>query len=165
MPPVCSIPATISPNFKLGVTQAWNISVEQAINSNMVARIAYVGTETYHQSTIIDENPGVYYGAGKRNNGSRALAPTFGGNILDMLSPGTASYNSLQTTIEWKQSHGLQFQSNLTWSKAIDDTSSSNISFGYNAIGDPYNLGWSRGVSSQNFPIVWVSNFVYALLC
>ncbi|MGB6725591.1 MAG: carboxypeptidase regulatory-like domain-containing protein, partial [Terracidiphilus sp.] len=158
-----SIPATISPNFKLGVTQAWNVSVEQGIKSNMVARVAYVGTETYHQSTIIDENPGVYYGASSANNGARALAPTFGGNILDMFSPGTASYNSLQSTIEWKQSHGLQFQSNLTWSKAIDDTSSSDISFGYNAIGDPYDLGWSRGVSSQSFPIVWVSNFVYAM--
>ncbi|MGB6742593.1 MAG: carboxypeptidase regulatory-like domain-containing protein [Terracidiphilus sp.] len=155
------VPATISPDFKLGVTQAWNISVEQAIASNMVFRIAYVGTETYHQSTIVDENPGVYYGAGNENNGNRALAPTYGGFILDTLSPGTASYNSLQTTIERKFSHGLQFQSNLTWSKAIDDTSSSNISFGNNAVGDPYNLGWSRGVSSQNYPILWVSNFVY----
>ncbi len=155
------IPATIAPNFKLGVTQAWNLSVEQGLVSNMVFRLAYVGTETYHQSTIIDENPGVFYGAGNANNGIRALAPTFGGNILDTVSPGTASYNSLQGTIEQKLSHGLQFQSNLTWSKAMDDTSSSNISFGYNAIGDPYDLGWSRGVSSQNFPIVWVSNFVY----
>ncbi len=155
------IPATISPNFKLGVTQAWNVSVEQAFKSNMVARIAYVGSETYHQSTIIDQNPGIFYGAGNANNGNRLLAPTFAGNILDMLSPGTASYNSLQLTGEWKQSHGLQFQSNLTWSKAIDDTSSSNISFGYNAIGDPFNLGWSRGISSQNFPVDWVSNFVY----
>ncbi len=155
------IPATIAPNFKLGVTQAWNLSVEQSFKSNMVARVAYVGTETYHQSTIIDENPGIFYGAGNANNGNRALAPTFGGFILDMFSPGTASYNSLQLTGEWKQSHGLQWQSNLTWSKAIDDTSSSNISFGYNAIGDPSNLGWSRGLSSQNYPIDWVSNFVY----
>jgi hypothetical protein len=155
------VPATIAPNFKLGVTQAWNVSVEQGIASNMVLRIAYVGTETYHQSTIIDQNPGVYYGPGNANNGNRALAPTYGGFILDTLSPGTASYNSLQTTVERKFSHGLQFQSNLTWSKAIDDTSSSNISFGNNAVGDPYNLAWSRGISSQNFPIDWVSNFVY----
>jgi Carboxypeptidase regulatory-like domain len=156
--PGLSVPATISPSFKLGVTQAWNVSVEQGFRSNMVARVAYVGTETYHQSTIIDQNPGVY---GNSSTCNRELCPIFAGNILDMLSPGTASYNSLQLTGEWKQSHGLQFQSNLTWSKAIDDTSSSNISFGYNAIGDPFNLAWSRGISSQSFPIDWVSNFVY----
>lgn len=155
-----SIPATFSPNFKLGITQSWNLSVEQGFTSNMVARLAYVGSETYHQSTIIDENPGIYYGAGNANNGARGTYSAFG-QILADVSPGAASYNGLELTGEWKQSHGLQFQSNLTWSKAIDDTSSSNISFGYNAIGDPFNLRWSRGVSTQNFPIVWVSNFVY----
>lgn len=156
-----SIPATFSPNFKLGVTQSWNLSVEQGFRSNMVARIAYVGSETYHQSITLDENPGIYLGSGNANNGSRTTYPAFG-QILSNISPGTASYNGLELTGEWKQSHGLQFQSNLTWSRAIDDTSSSNISFGYNAIGDPFNLGWSRGISSQNFPIAWVSNFVYA---
>jgi carboxypeptidase family protein len=155
------VPATIAPDFKLGVTQAWNASVEQQLSSSMVIRLAYVGTETYHQSTIVDENPGVYYAANNANNGNRQLAPAYGGFILDTVSPGTASYNSLQATIERKLSKGLQFQSNLTWSKAIDDTSSSDVSFGYNAIGDPYNLAWSRGISSQNFPLDWVSNFVY----
>jgi hypothetical protein len=155
-----SIPATISPDFKLGVTQAWNLSVEQGFHSNMVVRAAYVGTETYHQSLDIDYNPGIFYGVGNANNGNRGTYANFG-QILDLISPGTASYNSLQLTGEWKQSHGLQFQSNLTWSKAIDDTSSSNISFGYNAIGDPFSLAWSRGISTQNFPIDWVSNFVY----
>jgi hypothetical protein len=155
------IPATIAPNFKLGVTQAWNLSVEQQIAARTVVRVAYVGTETYHQSIINDENPGIYYGAGNANNGNRMLAPSFGGFILDTISPGTASYNSLQATVERQLSHGLQFQSNLTWSKAIDDTSSSNISFGNNQIGDPFNLAWSRGISSQNYPILWVSNFVY----
>ena len=150
-----SIPATYSPNFKLGVTQSWNLSVEQGFKSNIVARIAYVGNETYHQSVIIDDNPGIF------TTGSRSTYPAFG-MILADISPGTASYNAFELTGEWKRSHGLQFQSNLTWSKAIDDTSSSNISFGSNSIGDPFNLRWSRGISSQNFPLNWVSNFVYA---
>ena len=154
-----SIPATFSPNFKLGVTQSWNLSVEQGFRSNMVARVAYVGNETYHQSVDIDYNPGIYTG-NANTSGNRTTYPAFG-QILDEISPGTASYNSLQLTGEWKQSHGLQFQSNLTLSKAIDDTSSSDISFGYNAIGDPFNLRWSRGISTQNFPVDWVSNFVY----
>lgn len=155
-----SVPATFSPDFKLGVTQSWNLSVEQGIASNMVVRLAYVGSETYHQSVIIDENPGIFFGAGNVNNGNRSTYSALG-QILADVSPGTASYNSLQATAERRFSHGLQFQSNLTWSKAIDDTSSSNISFGNNAIGDPFNLRWSRGISSQDRPLVWVSNFVY----
>jgi hypothetical protein len=155
-----SIPATYLPSFKLGVTQSWNVAVEQQFSENMLVRVAYVGNETYHQAVIIDENPGIYYGAGNANNGNRGTYPNFG-QILADNSPGTASYESLQATVERRFSHGLQFQSSLTWSRAIDDTSSSNISFGYNAIGDPFNRNWSRGLSTQNFPINWVSNFVY----
>jgi hypothetical protein len=147
-----SIPSTIAPDFKLGVTQAWNLTVEQGFASNFLVRLAYVGTETYHQSIVVDQNPGAFYGAGNTDNGRRHLAPTFGGPILDMISPGTASYNSLQATVERKLSHGLQFQSNLTWSKAIDDESSSNI-FGHPEVGNPYDLAWNRGVSEQNYPI------------
>ena len=135
----------------MGVTQSWNLSVEQGFNSNVVARLAYVGSETYHQSTIIDENPGIYYGAGNANNGARGTYSAFG-QILADVSPGTASYNGLELTGEWKQSHGLQFQSNLTWSKAIDDTSSSNISFGYNAIGDPFNLAGAAASQRRTSP-------------
>ena len=150
-----SVPATFSPNFKLGMTQAWNVSVEQGFKSNIMARIAYVGTETYHQSVIIDGNPGIYANAAAREY-------TNFGEVLDEFSTGTASYNSLQVTGEWKQSHGLQFQSNLTYSKAIDDASSSNISFGTNQLGDPFTSGgFNRGISSQNFPWIWVSNALY----
>ena len=152
--PGLDIPATIAPDFKLGMTESWNVTAEQQISQSMAVRLAYVGSESYHQSVIIDENPGIYANAGAR------LYSAFS-QVLDMVSPATASYNSLQLTVERKLSHGLQFQSNLTWSKAIDVASSSNISFGTNQLGDPFDLAWNRGTSSQNFPWVWVSNFVY----
>lgn len=149
------IPATISPNFKLGTTESWNLSLQQGIGNNMVFTLAYVGSESYHQSLVIDMNPGIYASAG-----ARSTYPAFGA-ILDTVSSGTASYNSMQATIERKLSHGLQFQSNLTWSKSIDDASSSNISFGNPQLPNPFNLRFNRGISTGNFPLVWVSNFVY----
>ena len=153
--PGLSVPATFSPDFKLGITQSWNLTAEQQIGQNMVARIAYVGSESYHQAIILDENPGIY-----ATGGTRSTYPAFS-QILDDISAGTASYNGLQVSVERRLSHGLQFQSNFTWSKTIDIASSGNISFGTNQLGDPFNLGWSRGISSQNFPFVWVSNFIY----
>ncbi|MGB7267274.1 MAG: carboxypeptidase regulatory-like domain-containing protein, partial [Terracidiphilus sp.] len=45
-----------SRNFKLGITQSWNVSVEQQLNPTMVVRLAYVGSESYHQSDAIDHN-------------------------------------------------------------------------------------------------------------
>ncbi|WP_158820701.1 TonB-dependent receptor [Granulicella sp. S156] len=153
--PGLEIPATIAPNFKLGTTQSWNISVQQGFGANMVFTLAYVGSESYHQSTVIDMNPGIY-----ATGGTRSMYPAFGA-ILDTVSVGTSSYNSMQASLERKFSHGLQFQSNLTWSKTIDDASSSNISFGTPQLPNPFNLRYNRGISQQNFPIVSVSNFIY----
>ena len=58
-------------------------------------------------------------------------------------------------------SHGLQFQSNFTWSKTMDTASSGNISFGTNQLPNPFDLGYNRGISSENVPFIWVSNLVY----
>ncbi len=143
--------ALFSPDFRLGVTQSWNFSVDQQIGSTWALHGAYVGSESYHQSVILDQNPGV--------NSQRVLYPDFSGILTDS-SVGTASYNALQVGAEKRFSHGLQFQSNFTYSKTIDTASTGNISFS-GSLPDPTNLGFSRGLSDLNFPYIWVTNFSY----
>ncbi|MFY9802070.1 MAG: TonB-dependent receptor [Candidatus Acidiferrales bacterium] len=160
--PPFTIPAVFAQNFKLGVTQSWNLSIEHQFGQNLVVRGAYVGSESYHQSDIIDQNPGICgpVVGGACSNGTRSTYPNFL-NILDNFSNGTASYNGLQLGVEQHLSHGLQFQSNFTWSKTIDTASSGNISFGTNQLPNPFDLGYNRGISSENVPFIWVSNLVY----
>ncbi|MBW4039874.1 MAG: TonB-dependent receptor, partial [Acidobacteria bacterium] len=153
--PGISVPATIDPGFKLGMTQSWNLTVEQQLSQNMVFRIAYVGSESYHAPFILDRNPGIF-----ANAGGRALYPAFG-EILDMLSYGTANYHALQISLDRRLSHNLQFQGNFTWAKTIDLASSANVSFGTNQLGDPFDLAWSHGISSENIPLRWVDNITY----
>ena len=162
-----SIPATIDPSFKLGVTQSWNLTLEQQIGQNMVARVAYVGSQTYHAPFIIDRNPGIYIGncavpvsGSCPGSGNRSTYSNFN-EILDMLSYGTANYHSLQVSLERRLNHNLQFQTNFTYSKTIDIASSANVSFGSNQLGDPFDLEWSYGVSSENVPLRWVGNLTY----
>ena len=150
-----SIPATIDPGFKLPVTQSWNLTVEQQLGQTMVFRIAYVGTETYHASFILDRNPGIFATAG-----SRSTYPAFS-EILDTFSYGTAKYDALQVSFERRLSHDLQFQTNFTWSKTMDLASSANISFGTNQLGDPFDQRWSYGASSENVPLRWIGNLTY----
>jgi hypothetical protein len=152
-----SLPMIFENNFHVGTTQSWNLSIEHEFGFNTLVRAAYVGSQSYHLSTIDDLNPGIY-----ANGGNRTTYPNFG-QILTDLSNGTASYHALQLTVDKRVSHGLQFQSNFTWSKAIDDSSSGNISFSEtgNALPDPFNITYNRGISDLNFPFIWVSNFVY----
>lgn len=138
-------------NFKMGVTQSWNLSVEHQFTGATMARLAYVGSESFHQSVALDQNAA-----------TKDVRPY--ANFLQLLtdaSSGTASFNALEASVEHKMSHGLQVQSSLTWSKAIDTAVSSNISFGSPELGDPFNLRWNRGVSYMSMPLNSVTNFVY----
>ena len=154
-PGTVTIPATFSPNFKLGITQSWNASVEQQFPGQLALHLAYVGSESYHQTTVLDQNPGVYAAGGNRTT------YTAFGQILTDTSIGTASYNSLQVGLEKKLSHNLQFQSNFTWSHTIDLSSSGNISFGNPALPNPFNIRYNRGNSLLDIPLISVTNFVY----
>jgi hypothetical protein len=160
--PPFSIPAVFAQNFKLGVTQSWNLSIEHQFAYNIVVRGAYVGSQSYHQSDIIDQNPGICgpVVGGACSNGGRTTYTNFF-NILDNFSNGTASYNAMQLSAQQHLTHGLQWQSNFTWSKTMDTASSGNISFGTNQLPNPFDLGYNRGISSENVPFIWVSNLVY----
>jgi hypothetical protein len=149
------IGAIFAQNFHLGITQSWNVSVEHAVGQNTVVRLAYVGGESYHQSVVIDQNPGIY-----ATGGTRSTYPKFQAILTDF-SLGTSSYNALQLGVERHLTRGLQFQSNFTWSKTLDTTSSGNVSFGTQNLPDPFDIGYNRGISSLNIPFIWVSNLVY----
>jgi hypothetical protein len=152
-------PVTISGafanNFRLGITQSWNASVQQDFGRNLSMQIAYVGSQSYNQSLAIDQNPGIF-----ANGGARATYPNFGA-ILTNFSNGTASYHALQATIEKHLSNNLQFQSNFTWSKAIDIDATGNISVGGSLLPNPFNLGFNRGISALNVPLISITNLVY----
>ena len=108
----------------------------------------------------MERNPGIY-SANPNVNGLRTLHPNFG-SILEYDSWVTSSHNGLQLTFEKKFSHGLQFNSNFTWSKTIDSASSSSLAFN-GSIPDPFNLEFNRGISSLNYPKIWNTFWVYQL--
>lgn len=148
-PPV-ALQAEFAQNFKLGITQSWNFSIEQQLTSSIALHVAYVGSESYHQATKIDQNAG-----------TSSVRPYDNfQNILTDFSVGTSPYNSLQVGIEKHTSHGLSLQSNFTWSKVEDLASSGNQSFG-GGVPNPFNLRRNKGISDLNVPLISVTNFVY----
>jgi hypothetical protein len=144
-----------SRNFKLGVTQSWNASIEQEIGWKASVQVAYVGSESYDQNVPIDLNPGIYSAGG-----ARTTYPSFS-NIYEMAPIGTASYHSLQLSIDKKISNNLQFQSAYTWSKSEDLYSQSSTAWVSYGIADPFDIYHNHGISDLNVPVNWVTNFIY----
>jgi Carboxypeptidase regulatory-like domain len=149
-----SVGASFGPNFRLPMTQSWTGSIEQQLTNTMVLHLAYVGSRSFHQTIIVDRNPGIY-----ATGGDRTTYPEFSSITADE-SIGTASYNSLQVGLEKQLSHGLEFGSNFTWSKTLDLTSWGNPSFG-GGLPNPFDIGFNYGISNLNVPLVSVSHWAY----
>ena len=144
---------TLSPTFKPATVQSWNLSIAHQLRKDLSVEAAYVGIETYHDNVQNEVNPGVYAKGGAREN------PSFS-SVEMTQSSGTTSYNALQAHIQKTMSHGLQAGSSFTWSRTIDDSPYSSITWGAR-LTDPFNLRANRGEAVMNIPLISVTNFVY----
>jgi hypothetical protein len=153
-PAQLGVQTVINSDFRLGTTQSWNASVEQALNWDMALQVAYVGSESYAEATPFDLNPGIF-----ADGANRSIYPAFS-NIYSLKSVGTSSYHSLQASLTKRASHGLQFQTNFTWSKTMDTSSVGSLAW-VSGIGDPFNLRENRGISDLNIPLISVTDLTY----
>ena len=150
-----SVGAVFARNFKLGITESWNLSVEQQVTRSVAVHLAYVGNHTYHQSIPVDLNPGLL----QNGNDTRPLYTAFGG-VLAVEAAGTANYNSLQAGVEKRMSKNWQLLSNFTWSKTMDTLADGDPSWA-SSVSDPYNIKHDDGLSSLNFPLIWPTTALY----
>jgi hypothetical protein len=160
LPTPINIQDGFRPNFTDGRTYTWNLSIEHLFGKQFLAKAAYVGTESDHQSIASDENYGQFFGTGNPNNGTR-LNPNFT-QVLIVGSPGTANYQAAEFTLEKKFSNGLQFNANYTWSHTIDWYTTATTAF-TGSIDDPHCLRCNRANSSIDVPQVLNLNFVYQM--
>jgi hypothetical protein len=149
-----------APNYKGGRTYTWNLSIERLFWNHWLAKAAYVGTESDHQSLAVDENYGQFFGAGNPANGTR-LNQNFT-TALIVSSPGTASYESGQFSLQRNFANGLQFNANYTYSHTIDWFSTSTTAF-TGSVPNPRCIPCNKGNSSLDVPQALNFNFVYTM--
>jgi hypothetical protein len=161
-----SLDNIFTPQYKNGWSQNWNLSIEHQFDGNaffrdLLVSVAYVGYEGYDITTAIDLNPGIYttsasaclaFNGNPPPCGVRSKYPQFS-NITAYEPIGTESYNGVHVEVKKRFSHGVQFNSNFAWSKALNLTDESDANIG--GVSDPLNPRHSRGISSFNAPFIW----------
>jgi hypothetical protein len=137
-----SVPASVYTPY----TQQWNLTLQRELWRNWAVEVGYVGSHfvgglgiwdpflakvsTPTTPVTVRDMNGVSYTitSSTVNNEalrheivglSRVRGSRYSGNI------GFATYNSLQTTVSRRLSHGMYFQAAYTWSKTIDNVSGS----------------------------------------
>jgi hypothetical protein len=112
------------PNWHIGHTRGFNLTVEHQFARNLVARASYVGTQGRDLQAFQEIDPAIYGpGATTSNtNNRRPLAPNYA-SMIKMTNDGVSNYNAFQFTLEHRFSQGLSFVANYTFSKALDNES------------------------------------------
>ena len=125
-----------SGNFKIPVTDDFNLIVEQQLANSWTMRLAYVGSVSRHQLVNLEVNPSVNNGNGNTNQRriyntpsvvgpctslSASACQTAYSQIVQIATIGNSHYNSMQATLEKQLQHGLSILFNYTFSKSYDD--------------------------------------------
>jgi hypothetical protein len=166
--------STVNRNLKNAYVQQYNLGFEYKLAPSTVASIAYVGAKGTHLPMVIPVNsvvggPAPATSPQDELNRLAAFQSTFssengaGNNRLDprfnqvnlYTDASSSSYNSLQIGLRHSLKYGLTLQGSYTWSKSIDDSSSSNPEQDSNDNGFPQNvkaLHLDRAVSNFDVP-------------
>jgi len=105
--------------LKTTYSMQYNLSTEYALSNSMTTTIGYVGSLTRHLLGQVPMNIAPALAAPGTN--MQPYAPFPQGYWAT--AQGTASYNSLQATLEKRMTKGLFFLVNYTWSHSMDDMS------------------------------------------
>ncbi|HAX43565.1 MAG TPA: hypothetical protein DCY80_13540, partial [Solibacterales bacterium] len=163
--PVRFAPTFIGQDRNLGYSQQWNFSLQQEFRGNVIAELAYLGNVGHKlpaPDTNINQVRPELLGPG--NAQLRRPFPQFGN--VTLLTPmwGNSSYHGLNLKVEKRFSNGLNFLTNYTWSKFIDDVASSfevgAVPSGYQ---DFYNRGADRSLAGNDVRHRLAASSVYEL--
>lgn len=127
--PFAAITFDPSGNFKVPLTYAWNVAVEQQLTNNVSSRLAYVASHSSHVFTSPELNPAIYCpspgtipgrttSCSASTNARRVYQNFTTISLSDM--GGNSTYHSLQATLQTRLNHGLSLLLNYTWSKSLD---------------------------------------------
>jgi hypothetical protein len=180
---------TLTPNMTLPYTQDWDLNLQHSFGRDFLFEMGYVGTKGTHLPRFIEGNPAVFVpgyvnGQSISNSGNANQRRLYSGCTLndppsscifssmgEIASIANSSYNALEASLQKRFSHGISFLASYTWSKAIDDASSFNMTgsaakpvAGENDLAqNPFDLAAERGLSMFDARHRFVFSYVWDL--
>ena len=123
---------SISPNWKAPYTEQWNFGIQYALNNSTSLQIGYVGTKSNRIEMTNQINQALLASPANPING---ITTNTVANAVDRVSVlgiapsglnqaqwiGYSNFNSLQTTLTKRLSHGIQFGASYTYGKTLTD--------------------------------------------
>jgi hypothetical protein len=120
-------PVAVASDFKTPYVQTWNFNIQQEITPDLGVMLGYFGNKGTDLRTALNINQYLPAGTTLRPypalSASSIVPGTALGNITQWQSNGNSEYNALWIKATKRLSKNLQFETNYTWSKLMDETS------------------------------------------
>jgi hypothetical protein len=113
---------SINRNYRPSYTYSYNVNIQRAIGSKVIAQLGYLGTLSRELTEVLDINPEKVSATDPEDQTTRPFYNNFPniGNVNQLNSNLNANYNSLQATLRSTSWHGVTSQVVYTWSHALD---------------------------------------------
>ncbi|MBZ5697662.1 MAG: carboxypeptidase regulatory-like domain-containing protein [Acidobacteriia bacterium] len=138
----------IEQNPKRNYVMQWNLNIQREIAPRLTATLGYVGSHGVHNPFRIDDTNIVlptltsagYLWPSPVGSGT-LLNPNYG-QIRSMWWAGSSLYHALELGVTKQMSKGLLIRGSFTWSKSIDDSSSTVAGDAF--ANSPSSLHWAN---------------------
>jgi hypothetical protein len=162
----------LQPNPGRPEVLTWSLSLQHDLTQNLSAMVAYVGNHGVHQAFRADDMNMVLptltsagYLWPYPDGSGTVLNPAIG--RMDTLQwTNSTLYDGLQVQVTKSMAHGFQVQGSYTWSKAIDDGSSSSQGDDFaNSISSLFFFSSAvrRGLADFNVAQSLVANYLWTI--
>jgi hypothetical protein len=118
---------SLDPKLVTPYMQQWHLSTQYELPSNTVFEVTYAGSRGLKQYIYLNGNQAEPNPDPNLPFAPRRPLPQLDGGIGWFRSAGFSNYNSLQTRVEKRFSHGLTFLASYTWAHALDIASNADL--------------------------------------
>ena len=146
----------IERNFRTGYSEQYSLAVQRELPGSILFEAAYVGSQAHKMPYCYDYNQ-------PRLGGIPKPEPELG-QIHTVVNVGNMVYHSGQFKLERRFAKELFFLASYTWSKSIDNTSSSLLNKEVNGgVQNVFDPSQNRAVSDWDVPHRFAFSYVYDL--
>jgi Carboxypeptidase regulatory-like domain len=142
--------------------QQWNLAIQRELAPNLSFQVVYLGNKGSHIDIPMPINDNRWVNG--VNMGPQWTNVGYNEGLSNYTNIASSIYHALEVTVDKKYSHGLQFTSNFTWSKLIDDGSFDDATIGGAVpVASPTDLNLNRSLGSEDVEFRITNDVIYAL--
>jgi len=115
-------PFSANPKNRYPYSEQWNLSIQHQFAGNWVFETAYTGSESHKLSKRYDQNQPLLNSTTGQQVGPSPY-PQFATGMLTSTNQAFGNFHGLSGRLEKQLTHGFYYQSNIQWSKTMDNGS------------------------------------------